>query len=147
MCIWDVMYKYVQILLAHTLVFVWWKDYVLSFYVFFKKKICFLLWKINLIFYILCFALRPPTLPLVRLSESSDLSDPLEDLPRLNSDTALEAISGVQPELQNTRKDSQIYSKFYLNIFLFEFPILLYFYFIQFIQTISPSPIHFDQLF
>lgn len=43
------------------------------------------------------------------------------DLPRLNSDTALEAISGVQPELQNTRNDSEIFSKFSFDLlFLFQ---------------------------
>lgn len=74
-------------------------------------------------FLYLCFALRPPPRPspVVRLSESSDLSDPLEELPRLNSDTALEAINGVQPELQCTPKDSEIYSKFLFSYFFFVF--------------------------
>lgn len=64
----------------------------------------------NFLFFV--FALRLPP-PQSRVSESSDLTDPLDELPRVNSDTALEAISGVQPELQSTRNDSEIYSKFF----------------------------------
>lgn len=81
----------------------------------FLFKFCFTITceqsKFNFLFFV--SPLRPPP-PLARLSESSDISDPLEELPRFNCDTALEAIDGVQPELQNTLKDSEIYSKFYL---------------------------------
>lgn len=70
-------------------------------------------------FSILCFALRPPP-PLIRVSESSELSDSFEELPRSKSpETAIEAISGVQPELQSTPKDSEIYSKFLLFLFFY----------------------------
>lgn len=85
----------------------------------------------------LCFALRPPP-PLFRVSESSELSDSFEELPRSKSpETALEAISGVQPELQNTPKDSEIYSKFYFFVLLFLFyNIFIY----KFLQNFIVSP-------
>ena len=78
----------------------------------------------NFLFFV--FALRHPP-PQVRVSESSDVTDPLDELPRVNSDTALEAISGVQPELQSTRNDSEIHSKFFSFFCLF--------YFLFYIQT------------
>ncbi|KAG4065736.1 hypothetical protein HA402_012414 [Bradysia odoriphaga] len=52
---------------------------------------------------------RPSPSSLVRKSESSDLSDSVEELSRINSDTALEGINGVQPELQSTPKESRIH--------------------------------------
>lgn len=77
--------------------------------------------QLNILFFV--FALRPPPPPpLFRLSEtrseSSDLSDSLEELARSKSpEMALEAISGVQPELQSTLRDSEIYSKFCFMFF------------------------------
>lgn len=53
------------------------------------------------------FRLRPET----RLSESTDVSDSPDIPPPPSPESALEAIEGVQPELQKTPKESEVSRK------------------------------------
>lgn len=54
------------------------------------------------------------------VSESSDISDTIEDSAPNSPDSALEAVDGVQPELQKTPREAEMNSKFgdLLNFFM-----------------------------
>lgn len=68
------------------------------------------------------FCLRPePPPPFTRFSESSDLSDnfELDIVPPCSPEYALEAVGGVEPELQQCPQESEIDSKFFVYYLFF----------------------------